>query len=129
MAKTPPSTQTCLTDLKKGQAALITAMEMGDESLNKLVEMGLGVGRRVSLVGRAPMGDPVVIEVIGYRLAMRAKEARLIKVAPVEGTVRVTLGDGKNPPRPRRGDAPSKTTSIRKKTRPPTKRSPGKKTR
>lgn len=70
-----------LTDLKPGESAPVTAMEMTEESLSKMVEMGLGVGRKVALVGKAPMGDPVVIEVIGYRLALRRQEARQIRVA------------------------------------------------
>jgi Fe2+ transport system protein FeoA len=43
--------------------------------LSKLVEMGLGKGRKLTYVQRAPMGDPMVIELMGYRLALRNREA------------------------------------------------------
>ena len=43
--------------------------------------MGLLVGTRVELVRFAPLGDPVEIEVRGYRLSLRKREAAGIRVA------------------------------------------------
>lgn len=95
-----------LTDLKPGESAQVTAMEMAEESLSKMVEMGIGVGRSVALVGKAPMGDPVVIEVIGYRLALRRQEARQIRVAPA--------GAKAIPPRPLKISKPMQNRKKKK---------------
>ena len=41
----------------------------------RLLEMGLTPGVVVSVVGRAPFGDPLELEVRGYRLSIRRAEA------------------------------------------------------
>jgi Fe2+ transport system protein FeoA len=41
------------------------------------------VGCHVRLVRRAPLGDPLEVELLGYRLAVRAKDVRKILVRPI----------------------------------------------
>jgi ferrous iron transport protein A len=41
----------------------------------RLLEMGLTPGVVVRVVGRAPFGDPLELEVRGYRLSIRRAEA------------------------------------------------------
>lgn len=49
----------------------------------RLLTMGLIVGETVTRTGTAPLGDPLELMVKGYRLSLRAHEARqiLIEVA------------------------------------------------
>ena len=50
----------------------------------RLADLGFCPGTRVRVVRRAPLGDPVLYELRGYRIALRRSEARLIRVAAVE---------------------------------------------
>lgn len=53
----------------------------GDDSLAmRLMEMGLLEGEPVTLVGYAPLGDPIEFEVRGYRISLRASEAERVRV-------------------------------------------------
>ena len=46
----------------------------------KLLDMGVTPGVEVKVVGKAPMGDPINIEVRGYKLTLRKSEAKDILV-------------------------------------------------
>ena len=48
------------------------------------LDMGLIPGALVKVVDRAPMGDPIQIQINGYALTLREKEASEIDVEPVE---------------------------------------------
>jgi len=71
-----------LADLADGEKAKISELRMGEEAGWKLMEMGFGKGRPVQVIRRAPLGDPLEIEIMGYRLAIRLREARDILVRP-----------------------------------------------
>ena len=59
----------------------------GDPALReRLVELGLTPGLVVRLLRRAPLGDPLEVQVRGYRLAIRADEAASVEVEPGDGT-------------------------------------------
>ena len=47
----------------------------------RLLEMGLTPGAAVAVVAVAPLGDPLELEVRGYRLSIRRREAALVTVA------------------------------------------------
>lgn len=64
-------------DLTIGEKAVIHSFN--DESLSlKLLEMGCLPGAEVQMSGKAPMGDPICLNVAGYRLAIRKSEAATI---------------------------------------------------
>ncbi len=68
-----------LRDLKKGEYATIE--HITDSALRlKLMEMGCLPGETVKLVQLAPLGDPMAIEVQGYRLSLRLSEAGSIEI-------------------------------------------------
>lgn len=66
-----------LADLQAGERAVIGPVPT-DASTQRLREMGLVAGTRVRLLRFAPMGDPLELEVRGYRLSLRRAEAALI---------------------------------------------------
>lgn len=68
-----------LSELKKGETAVIEAIE-ADDLLAKLFEMGCVPGEKVKMVLIAPFGDPVAIQVAGYTLAMRIQEAAKVRI-------------------------------------------------
>ena len=49
--------------------------------MRRLREMGLLPGTRVKFLRWAPLGDPLEIELRGYKLSLRRHEAELIEVA------------------------------------------------
>jgi ferrous iron transport protein A len=68
-----------LSEIKIGNCATVTSIS--DSSIRlKLMEMGLLPGREVTVLFRAPLGDPIAIDVNGYILSLRLDEAALIHV-------------------------------------------------
>ena len=54
----------------------------GEDDISlRLLEMGLTPGVEVTVVGVAPLGDPVELELRGYRLSIRRNEASRVVVA------------------------------------------------
>ena len=51
----------------------------GELSL-KIFEMGLHPGKVVKVIGKAPLGDPIAVEIGGSVLAIRKEEALLLNV-------------------------------------------------
>ncbi len=69
-----------LDGLPLGRRARVTAvLGEGDIPL-RLLEMGFLPDVEVSVVRRAPLGDPLEVEVLGYRLVLRCSEARQVQV-------------------------------------------------
>ncbi|WP_229311453.1 FeoA family protein [Larkinella rosea] len=66
-------------DLKLGEKAVIQSFSDQWMSL-KLLEMGCLPGTEVSLHCKAPLGDPICLNVSGYCLSMRKSEAATILV-------------------------------------------------
>lgn len=80
-----------LGELSIGQSAKIINIKGKGELHNHLLDMGLTPGTVASLRKKAPMGDPVEIEIRGYELTLRLAEADYIEVEPIEavaGSVR-----------------------------------------
>lgn len=76
-----------LDTLMLGQTA--TIIDFTDDFLSlKFIEMGCLPGEKIKLSNIAPLGDPIAIEVSGYLLSLRKKEAAtiVVKVIP-ENTV------------------------------------------
>lgn len=46
----------------------------------KLMEMGIVKGQPLYVLFKAPLGDPIAVDVNGYILSLRLDEARLINV-------------------------------------------------
>ncbi len=70
-----------LDHLKDGQSAIVGGLKEGSPSTTRLMEMGLFEGSHVTLVRRAPLGDPIEIQVGDYRLSLRRQEAALVDLA------------------------------------------------
>lgn len=54
-----------------------------DDVTMRLLEMGLTPGVEVAVVGQAPLGDPLELEVRGYRLSVRKSEASRVEIEPL----------------------------------------------
>ena len=74
--------------LPQGQAAVICSLE-GDDSLTvRLMEMGFVPGTVVTLLKRAPFGDPLEFRVRGSHVSLGRAEARRVATRAVAEAVR-----------------------------------------
>jgi ferrous iron transport protein A len=69
-----------LATLPIGSSSKVARIEGDDEVSLRLMEMGLTPGVELRLVGVAPLGDPLELELRGYRLSLRRSEAARIEV-------------------------------------------------
>jgi len=52
----------------------------GSKVRKRIMDMGITNGVEITVEGKAPMGDPIEIQVRGYKLSLRKNEARDILV-------------------------------------------------
>jgi len=71
---------TGLDDLRPGRTARVVAVQGEDAIARRLRALGFRPDTDVTVVRRAPLGDPVVYELRGYRLCLRRSEARRVRV-------------------------------------------------
>jgi ferrous iron transport protein A len=69
-----------LSDLKPGQTATINTIQQNGPTKRRLLEMGIVHGSKIQIICRAPLGDPIEIEIRDYKLTLRKKEADTILV-------------------------------------------------
>jgi ferrous iron transport protein A len=64
-----------LRNLKTGQNATIFKVTANGEMGRRIRDMGLVPGVSITMMGRAPLKDPVEIKLKGFNLALRNNEA------------------------------------------------------
>lgn len=69
-----------LRNMQKDQTGNITAVKVGGELGRRVRDMGLVPGTRITIMGRAPLYDPVAIRIMGGTLTLRNNEADHIEV-------------------------------------------------
>jgi ferrous iron transport protein A len=76
---TPPKLLT-LDCVEVGQAGVIESISGEDSLATRIMEMGVTPGATFTMIGTAPLGDPIEIEIRDYRLSLRKSEARRVGV-------------------------------------------------
>ena len=69
-----------LSDLKMGERGVIVKVYGNGGFRKRIVEMGFIVGNMVEVVMKAPLRDPIVYQIIGYKVSLRREEASMIEV-------------------------------------------------
>lgn len=69
-----------LNDLKIGESAVIDSLHGDDKLVKRLMALGYIEGTKVTLKTAAPLGDPVIINLRGFDLAIRRRDAKNIHV-------------------------------------------------
>ncbi|WP_437192735.1 FeoA family protein [Planctomicrobium sp. SH527] len=64
-----------------GQRATILEISGDDAIATRLMEMGLTDGEEITVIGFAPLGDPVEYAIRGYRLSLRKSEAKRVSIS------------------------------------------------
>lgn len=73
-----------LNEMKIGDKGIIASVQGEGRVRRRLFDMGVTPGAEVVFRKRAPLGDPLEINLRGYALSLRKEEAELI-IIEVEG--------------------------------------------
>jgi Fe2+ transport system protein FeoA len=65
-----------LTELKRGESAILESIDLDEYEARRLMEMGFLPGHRVTASHAAPGGDPRVFQIDGSEVALRRETAR-----------------------------------------------------
>ena len=71
---------TTLYDLNEGDAGIILKIKGRGQFRQRLSEMGFVVGKKVEVIKKAPLRDPIEYKIMGYHISLRNSEAQLIEV-------------------------------------------------
>lgn len=72
---------TTLYDLNEGEEGIILKIKGRGHFRHRLSEMGFVVGKKITVIKKAPLRDPVEYKVMDYHVSLRNSEAQLIEVA------------------------------------------------
>ncbi|WP_434281906.1 FeoA family protein [Clostridium botulinum] len=67
-------------ELLPGQTAKVSSISGNEKLVKRLMALGCIEGTEISLKKRAPLGDPILINLRGFDLAIRKKDAKFISV-------------------------------------------------
>jgi ferrous iron transport protein A len=80
-----------LTDLRIGETATLIALDLPDSVQNYLMHMGFVPNALVTVLRRAPAGDPTVYGIDGMQIALRRETAEAIRVRSSDDTSQVEI--------------------------------------
>ena len=69
-----------LSQLGNGDSATIAGIHADGPEKRRMLDMGLVPGVTITMVRKAPLGDPIEFRVRGYSLSLRKRECELINV-------------------------------------------------
>jgi len=72
---------TTLYGLREGEEGIILKIKGRGPFRQRLMEMGFIAGKKVEVIKKAPLRDPVEYKVMGYHVSLRNSEAKLIEIA------------------------------------------------
>ena len=72
-----------LESLKRGQKALIQAVDASTPQVQRLMTLGLVEGAEVELASAAIGGDPLEFRLFGRSISLRREQARHYQVVPI----------------------------------------------
>jgi ferrous iron transport protein A len=78
-----------LSELKVGESGVLVALNLPDSVQNHLMHMGFVPDARVTVLRRAPAGDPTVYGIDGMEIALRHETAEAIQVRFGEGLTEI----------------------------------------
>ncbi|MCD6180595.1 MAG: ferrous iron transport protein B [Bacteroidales bacterium] len=69
-----------LLELTQGETGIIVKVKGRGAFRKRIIEMGFVVGKKVSVIKKAPLQDPIEYKIMGYDISLRAQEAKMIDV-------------------------------------------------
>lgn len=76
-------TMVSLKSLADGKSGIVEKIELTGATKRRLIEMGITPGTKITVLKRAPLGDPIEILLRGYSLTIRGADAEQIQVTEV----------------------------------------------
>lgn len=73
-----------LADLLPQEEGIITKVKGYGAFRKRITEMGFVPGVAVKVIKKAPLGDPMELEIMGYRISLRKNEANVIEIVSKE---------------------------------------------
>lgn len=73
-----------LGELSLGESAVVVNVGGEGQLRKRFLDLGITKGTRVTMARIAPFGDPVEIQLRGYRLTLRKSEAAIVEIEPAE---------------------------------------------
>ncbi len=73
-----------LNDLTPGDSAVITGISATGQVRQRFMDLGLFESARVEMLCSAPLGDPILVRVMGTMLALRRSEASTIVIDEIK---------------------------------------------
>lgn len=68
----------CVCDLQPGEKGFITKVCGNEKLVKRLLALGCIEGTQIELKRKAPLGDPLIINLRGFDIAIRKKDAKNI---------------------------------------------------
>jgi Fe2+ transport system protein FeoA len=81
---------TILSQLKVSESAVLVALNLPESVQNHLMHMGFVPDALITVLRRAPAGDPTVYSIDGMEIALRHETAEAIAVRPYESAAAVS---------------------------------------
>lgn len=72
-----------LSEMQPGQQGIVQSFRGEERQRLRLMELGVLPGTRVRFIRRAPLGDPLEVEIRGFHLSLRAGEASQVALSLV----------------------------------------------
>ena len=72
-----------LKSLADGKSGIVEKIELSGATKRRLIEMGITPGTKITVLKRAPLGDPIEILLRGYSLTIRGTDAEQIQITEV----------------------------------------------
>src|SRR5208283_3049451 len=76
-----------LSKLNVGDSAVLVGLDLPESVQNHLMHMGFVPDALVTVLRRAPAGDPTVYSVDGMEIALRRETAAAIRMHPIQAEV------------------------------------------
>lgn len=73
----------CICDLKLGQKAFVNSISGDEKLMKRLFALGCIEGTEIYVKTVAPLGDPIIVNLRGFDLAIRKKDAKNISIKGV----------------------------------------------
>jgi ferrous iron transport protein B len=73
---------TTLYDLNEGEEGIILKIKGRGQFRQRLSEMGFVVGKKITVIKKAPLRDPIEYKIMGSHVSLRNSEAQLIEIDP-----------------------------------------------
>ena len=72
--------QISLIEIELKTRVRVVDISLASKVRRRIMDMGIVKGTEIIVIGKAPMGDPIELQVRGYSLSLRKSEARDIMV-------------------------------------------------